>query len=106
MDKAAGLHNTAIMLGERNARRMMYSSVAVAALCMVVALIQGVFPIWLGLVLLIAVPVSMLFKPKTDARGTAAIDISGTMQIQSLVILNILIGVWLLEVLIRQVILS
>ncbi|MCS7070866.1 MAG: prenyltransferase [Anaerolinea sp.] len=106
MDKAAGLHNTAIMLGERNARRMMYSSVAVAALCMIVALIQGVFPIWLSLVLLIAVPVSMLFKPKTDARGTAAIDISGTMQIQSLVILNILIGVWLLEVLIRQVILS
>ncbi|MDZ7346631.1 MAG: excinuclease ABC subunit UvrC, partial [candidate division KSB1 bacterium] len=86
-----------LQMGERNARRMMYSSVAVAALCMVVALIQGVFPIWLSLVLLIAVPVSMLFKPKTDARGTTAIDISGTMQIQSLVILNILIGVWLLE---------
>lgn len=106
MDKAAGLHNTAIMLGERNAKRMMYLSVAIAALCMVIALLQGVFPLWLGLVLLVAVPISLIFKPKTDARGTVAIDISGTMQIQSLVILNILIGVWLIEVLFRQVILS
>lgn len=103
MDKAAGLHNTAIMLGERNTRYMMYLSVAVAALCIVIAIVQGVFPQWLGIVLLGAVLVSLIFRPKTDARGTAAIDMSGKAQVQSILILNILISAWLIEVLVRQV---
>jgi len=106
MDKAAGLHNTAILLGERNTRALMYLSVLLAILCIVAAIVQGVFPLWLGVVLLIAIPISLALRPKTDARGTAAIDLSGTMQIQSLVVLNILIAAWLVETLIRQVFLS
>ncbi len=103
MDKAAGLNNTAIILGQNNARYVMYLSMALAGICIVLSIAQGLFPIWLALILVIAVPISMLFKPKTDMRGTAAIDSSGLMQVQGVIILNITICVWFGEVLIRQV---
>lgn len=103
MDKAAGLFNTAIVLGERNARRAMYLSVVLAAICLLAAIVQGVFPLWLGLVAVAAIPVSMMFTPKTDMRGHASFEMSGgVIQIQALIVINIIIIVWLGEVIIRQ----
>lgn len=104
MDKAAGLFNTAIILGENNTRRLMYFSLALAGLCILAAIFRGVFPLWLGLVVLVSVPVSMFFSTsKTDMRGTAAVDASGKVQWQFLLNLNILMGVWLAQVIISQV---
>jgi 4-hydroxybenzoate polyprenyltransferase len=107
MDKAAGLNNTAIILGEANTRRVMYLTIVMAAICLLTAIAQGVFPIWLGLVALVSVPVSMfVFRPKTDMRGGVAADASGAMQIQVLIAANIIIVVWLIEAIVRQVFLS
>lgn len=107
MDKAAGLYNTAIILGEANTRRVMYLTIVMAAICLLTAIAQGVFPIWLGLVALVSVPVSMfVFRPKTDMRGGTAVDISGTMQLQVLIAANIIIVAWLVEAVVRQVFLS
>jgi 4-hydroxybenzoate polyprenyltransferase len=106
MDKAAGLNNTAIILGENNTRRAMYLAVVLAGVCLLVAIVQGVFPVWLAAVVAIAIPVSLLFRPQTDMRGTVAVDASGTMQLQVLVVLNVTIAVWLAEVIIRQVSMS
>lgn len=107
MDKAAGLNNTAIILGEANTRRVMYLTIVMAAICLLTAIAQGVFPIWLGLVALVSVPVSMfVFRPKTDMRGGVAADASGAMQIQVLIAANIIIVVWLVEAIVRQVFLS
>lgn len=106
MDKAAGLNNTAIILGENNTRRAMYLAVVLAGICLVVAIVRGVFPIWLGVVVAIAVPVSLLFRPKTDMRGSVAVDASGAMQLQVLIVLNLTITVWLAEVVVRQVFMS
>lgn len=106
MDKAAGLNNTAIILGENNTRRAMYLAVALAGVCLLVAILQGVFPVWLGIVVIVAVPVSLLFRPQTDMRGSVAVEASGAMQMQVLVVLNVTIAVWLAEVIIRQVFLS
>jgi 4-hydroxybenzoate polyprenyltransferase len=102
MDKAAGLWNTAIVLGEANAKRVMYLTVGLAGVCMLAAIVQGAFPLWLGLVLLVSVPVSMLIRPQKDMRGTEAVDISGGMQIQALIVANLIIGVWLAYVLVSQ----
>jgi 1,4-dihydroxy-2-naphthoate octaprenyltransferase len=103
MDKAAGLNNTAIVLGENNARRAMYVTVALAAVCLLAAIILGVFPLWLGLVLAGSVLVSMMFRPQTDMRGGEAVEISGGLQIQGLLIANLTIAVWLVANLASQI---
>ncbi len=104
MDKAAGLHNTAIILGENNTRRMMYLSIALAAICFLTAIVQGVFPFWLALVIPVGIGVSMLYRPTTDMRGTVAVDASGLMQMQFLIITNLIVGVWLIERIASQLI--
>ncbi|MEP7291399.1 MAG: prenyltransferase [Chloroflexota bacterium] len=104
MDKAAKLNNTAIILGETNTRRVMYLTIGLAITCLLAAIVQGVFPIWLGAVLLISVPVSMLlYRPRTDMRGGVAVEASGMMQVQVLIALNVVIAAWLIEAIVRQV---
>ena len=104
MDKAAGLNNTAIILGEANTRRVMYLTIVMAAICLLTAIAQGLFPVWLGVVALVSVPLSMfVFRPKTDMRGGVAADASGAMQIQVLIAANIIIVAWLVEAIVRQV---
>lgn len=102
MDRAAGLFNTAIVLGEANTKRAMYVSIGLALTCLLAAIIQGAFPIWLGLVVLVSLPVSMLFRTRTDMRGGAQVDITGGMQVQSIIILNMIICAWLVEALFVQ----
>ncbi|NDJ59742.1 MAG: UbiA family prenyltransferase [Chloroflexi bacterium] len=104
MDKAAGLRNTAILLGERRTYAVMYLSVAVAAVCLLAALLQGIFPLWLGVVVLISIPVSMLISGRTDMRGGEAVDISGAAQTRVLVIVNLTVTVWLAQVLVTQIV--
>lgn len=101
-DKAAGLYNTAIILGQNNTRWVMYASVGLAATCLLAAIVQGVFPLQLGLVVLVSVPITMLIRPKADMRGTKAVDASGTMQIQALVVVNLTVAAWLAWAVISQ----
>ncbi|MBZ0285062.1 MAG: prenyltransferase [Anaerolineae bacterium] len=103
MDKAAGLFNTAIVLGEPRTRVVMYLTIALAGVCMLAAIAQGVFPLWLGVVLLISIPISIFISPKTDMRGSEAVEISGGLQVQGLVVANLTIAAWLVWALINQV---
>ena len=105
MDKAAGLFNTAIVLGENNTRRVMYLSIALAGVCLLAAIAQGAFPVQLGLVILVSIPISMLFRSQTDMRGGIAVDVSGSLQMQSLVVVNLTVAVWLVWVVANQLIL-
>ncbi len=105
MDKAAGLKNTAIILGENNTRRMMYLTIGLAGVCLLAAIVQGAFPLWLGLVLVASIPVSVFVSPKTDMRGGEAVEISGGVQIQALVAVNLTIAAWLIWVIANQVLL-
>lgn len=103
MDKAAGLYNTAIVLGEQHTRRLMYLSIGLAALCLLAAIGLGAFPLWLGVVLVVSVIISMFINPKTDMRGTQTVEISGTLQVQGLVVINLTIAAWLVYALYVQV---
>jgi hypothetical protein len=80
----------------------MYLTVALAVMCFLSAIVLGVFPWWLGGVLVVAVPVSMMFRPQTDMRGGAALDASGRMQAQVLIVLNLIIVVWLVQAVVFQ----
>ncbi len=97
MDKAAGLNNTAIVVGKRNAKLLMYSSVGVALLLMVYALYMHVIPLWIVIVPLIVAPIFLFTRaPAGDMRGGVAVDRSGSVQVQFLVIANVTIAVWLI----------
>ena len=102
MDRAAGLQNTAIMLGAANTRRFMYLAAGLGLACLLAAFVREVFPLWLGLALLISIAVSLLFRPSTDMRGSQALDASGAAQVQTLITVNLTTGMWLGQVLLVQ----
>jgi 4-hydroxybenzoate polyprenyltransferase len=102
MDKAAGLKNTAIMVGPRYTKVLMYSSVAMAAIMMLYALWMQVVPVWLLSVPLIIMPIFYFFRPPaSDMRGTEAVDFSGSVQAPLLIVANVIIGVWLVAIMLN-----
>jgi 4-hydroxybenzoate polyprenyltransferase len=103
MDKAAGLFNTAIVLGENNTRWTMYGTIALAGLCMLAAIVLNAFPLWLAFVLPFSFGVSMFFRSNTDMRGSQTVDVSGSYQLQGLIVGNITVIVWLLWAVVVQV---
>jgi 4-hydroxybenzoate polyprenyltransferase len=101
MDCAAGLNNTAIVVGKRNARLLMYSSVVLALILMVYAMYRQIIPLWIISVPLLIAPIFYFVRTPTDSRGQVAAEISGTVQMQFLIIANLTIAVWLVAVMLR-----
>jgi 4-hydroxybenzoate polyprenyltransferase len=100
MDVAAGLHNTAIMVGKRMTHVLMYGAIIAALLCLLVALTFDVMPLWVVAVPFVAlVPMILIYRPKTDMRGTAAVNASGNVQLQVMMLLNVAVFAWLAAVL-------
>ena len=96
MDKAANLHNTAIMVGKRNAQWLMYSAIGMAFLLLVYSIVMRVIPLWLAIVPLLSIPALRLVQgPATDMRGSKQVDASGSAQIQFVLVANLTIVVWL-----------
>jgi 4-hydroxybenzoate polyprenyltransferase len=96
MDKAAGLHNTAIIVGERVTRLLMYLCVGLAAVFFFSAFALHVIPFWLPFLGLgVWAVVMIVYRPGKDMRGTAVVDTSGTIQIQFLITANATVGCWL-----------
>ncbi len=103
-DKAAGLYNTAIILGEAYTRIAMYASVALAVVCLLAAAVQGAFPLQLGLIILVSIPISLIISPKGDMRGSEAVEKTGGLQVQALMVVNLTVAAWLAWVVISQLI--
>lgn len=95
MDRAAGLHNTASIVGRANTQRLMYASIGLAALCLLITVVIGLWPLWLLIVPVVMAPLFVLFRPSTDMRGTEAIDMSGRIQLGSMIVANVAVLVWL-----------
>ncbi|MFC1961044.1 UbiA prenyltransferase family protein [Chloroflexota bacterium] len=100
MDKAAGLHNTAIVVGERITRVLMYFCVLLAIVFALAAFALGVLPLWLPVVggIIFAI-VMLVYHPGKDMRGAEAADASAHVQVQFLITANAVMGVWLVMVL-------
>lgn len=103
MDKAAGLNNTVIIVGQRNAKWLMYSSVALAAILMIYALVVNVVPLWIVSVPILTIPIWFLVRPGKDMRGGQPVDFSGDIQTKVLIVANCTIAVWLVAVILRLV---
>lgn len=99
MDRAAGLRNTASVLGAARSRWTMHLLLLGAAVSLAISILQGVWPLWLALVPAACAPLMLLVRPSADMRGTQAIDFSGRAQIGFIVIANVTVIVWLLAAL-------
>lgn len=95
-DKLAGLNNTAMLLGKRNTTIAMTLSAIMTVLCFIIAIILGVFPLWLGYVLVAIVFTLALFRWDIDMRGNET-DASGMIQQPVLISANIVVFIWLLS---------
>ena len=94
VDKAAGLRNTVVLLGKNLTRLLSLASLVGALACMAFAIAGGLFPPWLGTILVIAVFVALLFPWEFDMRGNLATD-GGNVQRPGLVVANFLALCWL-----------
>lgn len=94
VDKAAGLRNTAVLLGKRPTSILGHLSIILALICMLAAILQGLFPVWLGTIMIIGVVTTILFPWEYDMRGNLAQD-GGNVQRPGLIIANLLALVWL-----------
>lgn len=98
MDKAAGLHNTAIIVGERMTRLLMYICVGLAVVFFVTAIVLGVLPVWMPLAGAAVFVLSMVvYRPGKDMRGGDVADSSGHIQIQFLIASNAAVALWLVQ---------
>lgn len=104
MDKAAGLKNTAITVGPRYAKLLMYCSAGLAFAMLLYSVWMQVIPLWLISVPLVIAPIFFFFRPPTtDMRGTQSIEVSGSIQAHMLIVANVTIAVWLVAVMLRLV---
>lgn len=94
VDKEAGLKNTAVLLGKRPTSILGYLSMIIALFCMLAAIAQGLFPVWLGTILIIGLVITIIFPWEYDMRGNLAQD-GGNVQRPGLIIANLLALVWL-----------
>ena len=94
VDKEAGLKNTAVLMGRGPTSLLGHLSIAVALLCMLAAILQGLFPVWLGTILVIGVITTLLFPWEFDMRGNLARD-GGNVQRPGLIVANLMALVWL-----------
>ncbi len=103
MDTLAGLKNTAIMIGKRNAERLMYVFVGLAISFFVFALLTSVIPLWVVIFVLVATPIILFFvRTKGDARGSSHVGVAGDVQVPFIVLANAVTFVWLAVVLITH----
>ncbi len=94
LDNQAGLRNTANLLGKRATSLLGHLSILLALALMASAIQQGLFPSWLGTILIIAVITCALFPWELDMRGNLAAD-GGNLQRPGLIIANLLAFTWL-----------
>jgi 4-hydroxybenzoate polyprenyltransferase len=96
MDRAAGLRNTASILGERLTRGAMVGCLGGAALTLALTVGWGLWPLGLALVPAAALPLLIRFRSERDMRGSTAIDAASSLQRGALIVANAMALVWLI----------
>ncbi len=94
-DIKAGLLNTTLLIGKKRAEYLKNTSILLGAIAFVIAIYYKTFPVWLVFPIILASPVVFSLKTTTDTSGIAALGLSGKVQLQIHLIVNIAILVWL-----------
>lgn len=98
-DRAAGLKNTASVLGLSVTQMLAHASIFGFLSSVLISIYLGFFPLWLALVLLIATPIVLYLgrHNTTDMRGSETEDFVGKTQEQWLIIFVLVLLAWLTE---------
>lgn len=94
VDKAVGLQNSTIVIGKTAATILMYVFIGMAGIGLLIAILIGTFPAWLGTVVVVCAVTCMMFVWKTDMRGTPT-DHYGALQVPVLLTINMATMLWL-----------
>lgn len=94
-DRAAGLRNTAALLGRRAARGVMFGCLGLAAVVLGATMVAGLWPAWvIGLSAAVS-PLLLIRRSSTDMRGDAALDLSGQVQLRFMLLATAVLIAWL-----------
>ncbi|PJF44854.1 MAG: hypothetical protein CUN55_01895 [Phototrophicales bacterium] len=99
-DRVAGLHNTASILGKTLTDRLATATIVTTGICLGIAILQGIFPLWLGGVLIAVTPIVfyLLRNSTHDMRGSETDDPMALFQRKALYIMNLTLLAWLIAV--------
>jgi hypothetical protein len=89
-------------LGKANTMRAIYATIGLALSCFILAVLRGVFPLWLGIPLAVSAVVAFMYRPKSDPRGGQVKNAGGKMQGQGLVLINTVVSFWFAIALLQQ----
>lgn len=101
-DRAAGLKNTASILGQNLTRWASYLCFGIAMLCLFLTIANRTFPFELLLVVVASVPILLLVGKGQDFRGSQTTDMIANLQVQLLVFANLILICWLIYVVINS----
>lgn len=104
VDAKARLKNTTMLVGKRKAKYLQNASILLAVVALLTAIYFKTFPFWLIIPAAISAPFIFSVKTSKDSSGTVAIDLSGKMQVQMLLVFNIVVLAWLLQVILSPII--
>jgi 4-hydroxybenzoate polyprenyltransferase len=98
-DRAAGLKNTASVLGQSLTQMLAHASIFGFLGTVLISIYLGFFPLWLAFVLLIATPIVLYLgrHNTTDMRGSETEDFVGKTQEQWLIVFILVLLAWLIE---------
>ncbi len=94
-DRAAGLRNTAAVLGRRATRGVMFGCLGSAMVVFGATMAAGLWPTWvIGLSAAVS-PLLLIRRSSTDMRGDAALDLSGQVQLRFMLLATAVLIAWL-----------
>ena len=94
VDKSAGLRNTVVLLGKGATAWLGHLSFAGALVCIIAAILQGLFPDWLGIIIGVGAIACVVFPWELDMRGNPA-AFSANLQRPGLLVANLASLMWL-----------
>lgn len=96
VDKSAGLRNTAVLLGKSVTTWLGHLSFVGALVCGGAAIVQGLFPDWLGIIVIVGGLACSVFPWELDMRGNRA-SAGANVQRPGLLIANLTSLLWLTD---------
>ncbi|MGB1289306.1 MAG: prenyltransferase, partial [Aggregatilineales bacterium] len=93
VDKAAGLKNTVVLLGKSLTTGLSYACVVGTVIGLGIAINQGLFPSWAGVIGLIGIFIALILPWSQDMRGNP-VEGSGVIQRPVLMVANLVVLVW------------
>lgn len=92
-DRKAGVWHTAALLGKKNAYRLMYTLLGVAALALLASIWVGLISLWF-IALVLGVSVLVLTGPLLRLRKQQGLNVTGDLQQPAIIVVTIALLIW------------